>query len=412
MAESAVRNGYSAIALDAFGDRDLRALTESHSLHRDFNSVYSTKALFQASRSLTFDMVAYTSNLENHPKILRQFEAKHQIIGNSPQVTISVRNWPTLFPKLKQAGFSVPDTIFPDDSREINTRRQWLVKPLLSGGGHGIKFAIPGTQYLSRKTKVFRDKYCVPGFMLQEYIPGKSCSASFVANGKECVVLGITEQLIGLRQFGSHGFRYCGNILPLPELCSPVAGNKTLEQVNNLASFLTKAYGLIGVNGVDFILNGDRVYLIEVNPRYSASMELIERAYNFPIFHLHTQAVLNGILPKFNFKGLLKNRRFFGKAIVFAEGDATASDTRNWAAKGIRDIPECDKKIPRGGPICTLLTGRPTYNEILADLTGRAKELKEEIYGKTDRDLDNRTFDQAGYRSFDWKGTARLSGSH
>ncbi len=41
--------------------------------------------------------------------------------------------------------------------------------------------------------------------MLQEYIPGKACSASFVANGQDCVVLGITEQLIGMHPFGSAG---------------------------------------------------------------------------------------------------------------------------------------------------------------------------------------------------------------
>ena len=112
MAESAVRSGYSIIALDAFGDQDLKALAESYSLHHDFNSAYSTKALFKASRSLAFDAVAYTSNLENHPKILRQFGAKHRIIGNSHEVVIAIRHWPTLFAKLKQAGLAVPETIF------------------------------------------------------------------------------------------------------------------------------------------------------------------------------------------------------------------------------------------------------------------------------------------------------------
>ena len=38
--------------------------------------------------------------------------------------------------------------------------------------------------------------------------------------------------------------------------------------------------------------------------------------------------------------------------------------------------------------------------------------LKEEIYGKTDRDLDNRTFHQTGHRDFGWKGPARIPGSH
>jgi predicted ATP-grasp superfamily ATP-dependent carboligase len=226
------------------------------------------------------------------------------------------------------------------------------------------------------------------------------------------VILGITEQLIGLHEFGSRGFRYCGNILPLPELLDSRVSSNVLDQLNSLAAFLTKEYRLTGVNGVDFILKGDRVCLTEINPRYSASMELIERAYDIPIFHLHTQAVLDGTLPEFNLSELLNHRKFFGKVILFAEREAIMPDTQSWAAKGICDIPESDEKIPAGGPICTLLSGRPTYNKTLADLTDRAKELKEEIYGKTDSDLDNRTFDQAGYRNIDWKGTDRLSGSH
>ncbi len=398
MAESAVRSGYPVVALDAFGDQDLRALADTHSLHHDFHSDYSPKALYEASRTLAFDAVAYTSNFENHPQILKQFKTGHRIIGNSPQVAKSVRHWPALFARLKQAGFSVPETIFTVDSREMDNQRQWLMKPFLSGGGHGIEFAGPG-------------KPCAPGFMLQEYIPGKPCSASFVANGRKCFVLGITEQLIGLDQFASREFRYCGNILPLPEVLDPKKGASIFEQVHSLAEFLTQAYGLTGVNGVDFILNEDRVYLTEVNPRYSASMELMEWAYGLPVFNLHTQAVLDGRLPDLNLDTLLKNKESFGKAILFAERDATAPDTQCWQARGIRDIPASGEKLHRGGPICTILSRNSTYNETLADLKKRAGMLKEEIYDKTERCLDYRTFHQAGYRDFDWKGTHRISGS-
>jgi predicted ATP-grasp superfamily ATP-dependent carboligase len=399
MAESAVHSGYATIALDAFGDQDLRILSESYSLQHDFHTTYSPKALCEASRSLAFDAVAYTSNLENHADILARFTDSHRIIGNSPQAVQLVRHWPTLFAKLTQAGFSVPETIFAGDSREIDHRRQWLAKPLLSGGGHGIEFVTP-------------DNYCIPGFMLQEYIPGKPCSASFVSNGHESVLLGITEQLIGLHQFGSQGFRYCGNVLPLPELGEPADGVKILEQANNLAAFLTQEYGLIGVNGMDFILKGDRVYLTEVNPRYSASMELIERAYELPIFHLHMQAILEGRLPEFGFAALSKNRKFFGKAVLFAERNAGVPDTRSWPEQDIRDVPLSGAKLPKGGPICTILTHNPTYNEALARLTDRAGMLKEEIYGKTDCNPDYGAFYQTGDRDFDWKGTRRISGSH
>ncbi len=367
MVASAIRSGYPVLALDAFGDLDLKSLAEAYALHRDFNVRYSPHALCEASRQFSYDAVAYTSNLENYPKIIQRLAGSRQIMGNSPQAVAAVRHWPELFDRLKRAGFPVPETIFAADKRKADSHRRWLIKPVSGGGGHGV---------------IFQRSSEFPGarFMLQEYISGKACSASFVANGQDCIVLGIAEQLIGMHPFGSQGFRYCGNILPLPEITDPGRAEILVAKVRRLAVFLTRAYGLTGVNGIDFILNGDEVYLTEVNPRYSASMELIEHAYELPIFHLHAQAALGGSLPEFQLEAVLKNRTFFGKAILFAERNAVAPDTKGWLDSGARDIPAPGEKLHKGNPICTVLANRPTYDETRAELIQRAALLKEAIY--------------------------------
>ena len=367
MAESAIHSGYRAIALDAFGDQDLRALTEAYSLHRDFGVRYSAKAVLNAGRKLDFDAIAYTSDFENHPGTLAQLAGGRRILGNSPQVIRLARSWPDLFAGLKRAGFSVPETVFPGDNPKLDCRRRWLIKPLLSGGGHGI---------------VSLGKRRMPGrlFMVQEYLPGKPCSVSFIANGRECVVLGIAEQLIGMRQFGSQEFRYCGNLLPCPEVAHSRSRRRILEQARELASFLTREYKLTGVNGIDVILDDGRMSLIEVNPRYSASMELIEQAYGLPIFHLHARAVLEGELPEFELERVVAGGKFFGKAILFAERDTMAPDTRGWQARSLRDIPASGEALPEGGPVCTILAARSTYGEVLAGLISKAGTLREEIY--------------------------------
>ncbi len=377
MAQSAVAGGYPVIALDAFGDRDLREFTESYSLHRDFQAAYSPGALFNASRKLAFDAVAYTSNLENFPEILARFGNSHTIIGNAPQTVISVRNWPDLFDRLGRAGFQVPETIFTAETTPSDPRRRWLLRPLLSGGGHGIRFCNPEADRADG-----RENRCgIPGFMLQEYISGRPCSAAFVADGKKAVVLGIAEQLIGMKQFGADGFRYSGNLLPIPEMSDPDSCRNILGKVRRLAEFLTQEYGLAGVNGIDFILGDDQVYLTEVNPRYSASMELIEIAYGLPVFDLHLRSVLNGWLPEFDLMAELDRGRYFGKGYLYAEKDAAMPDTGAWLGMGIRDVPESGEEIRRGGPVCTILADRPDREETLAELMRRAEELKGEIYG-------------------------------
>ena len=367
MVASAIRSGYPVLALDAFGDRDLKSLAEAYALHRDFNVRYSPHALCEASRQFSYDAVAYTSNLENYPKVIQRLAGSRQIIGNSPQAVAAVRHWPELFDRLKRAGFPVPETIFAADKRKADSHRRWLIKPVSGGGGHGV---------------IFQRSSEFPGarFMLQEYISGKACSASFIANGQDCIVLGIAEQLIGMHPFGSQGFIYCGSILPLPETTDPGRAENLVAKVRRLAVFLTRAYGLTGVNGIDFILNGDEVYLTEVNPRYSASMELIEHAYELPIFHLHAQAALGSSLPEFRLEAVLSNRAFFGKAILFAERNAVAPDTKGWLDSGARDIPAPGEKLYKGNPICTVLANRATYNETRAELIQRAALLKDAIY--------------------------------
>ncbi|HTY61061.1 MAG TPA: ATP-grasp domain-containing protein [Acidobacteriota bacterium] len=367
MAESAVGSGYAIVALDAFGDKDLKRLTEAYSLRRDFDARYSPHALYIASRSLTYDAVAYTSNLENHPGILERIGGGRRIIGNSPQILGSVRDWAGLFTGLKRSGFLVPETIFAGEKREADSHRRWLVKPVASGGGHGIDF---------QKSSKF------PGsrFVRQEFIPGTPCSASFVANGRDCVVLGITRQLTGMHSFGASGFRYCGNILPLPEATKAVRGLHLVGEVRRLVEFLTCEYRLNGVNGVDFVLNGEHIVLTEVNPRYSASMELIEQAYDLPIFHLHAEAALEGRLPDFRLEAVLGNENFFGKAVLFAERNAVAPDTKGWLDSGARDIPERGEILQKGNPICTVLAKGRAFEETLTELIRKSALLKEEIY--------------------------------
>ena len=367
IAESAVRSGYQIAALDAFGDMDSKRLGECYSLKRDFHTSFSAAALYAASRQLAFDAVVYTSNLENHPKVVQSLAGSHPVIGNSAETLARVRHWPTLFTTLAGAGFRVPQMVYDGDGRPVDPARKWLRKPIRGGGGHGITFWRDGAP-------------SGPGFMLQEHISGVACSASFIANGRECVVVGLTEQLIGLPEFGAHDFRYCGNLLPLEAVRTPSAGRAILRQVQRMAALITREFGLVGANGMDFVLSDGEVCLLEINPRYSASMELIERAYGLPIFDLHVRSVLDGELPEFDLTARLAEGSFHAKSILFAERDAVTPDTTRWLESGIRDVPLQGERLAHGAPICTVLAHEATRDACFAALVARAKALKGEIY--------------------------------
>jgi len=369
MAESAVVSGYQVVGLDAFCDLDLQALCECYSLRRDYHSRFSAEALFKASRELSFDAAAYTANLENHPDIVGRMAKNSVLLGNPKKVLKRVRHWPSLFTALNQAGFKTPETLYPGDGRKPDLAKGWLVKPIHGGGGHRMAYWQDGKK-LSR------------GCMLQEYIPGISCSAAFVSNGIEAVIIGITEQLIGLADLGGRDFYYCGNLMPLHTGKGANYDLQILDQVQRIATLLTREFGLVGVNGMDFILTGGLVCLLEVNPRYSASMELIERAYQLPVFDIHVSAISSGALPDFDSASkITAHDRYFGKTILYADKDGQAPDTRAWMERGIRDVPHPGEELLRGKPICTVLADGMTRNECYARLTAEVERLKGELYG-------------------------------
>jgi predicted ATP-grasp superfamily ATP-dependent carboligase len=148
-----------------------------------------------------------------------------------------------------------------------------------------------------------------------------------------------------------------------------------------MAALLSCEFGLVGVNGIDFVLQGDQVYPVEVNPRYSASMELIEQAYGLSMFDLHLRAVLNGELPKFDLAAELSQGDFYGKSILFAESDALAPETQGWFERGIRDVPTPKESLSRGAPICTVLASGATRGDCYRALVARTEMIKREIYG-------------------------------
>lgn len=364
LAASAVQSGYKIVALDAFGDLDLQALCEGYSLQRDFHQMYSAQGLIRASQKLQFEAAVYTASFENFPKLVGTLRKQAILLGNPPEVLKRVRNWPELYEKLEKAQVRVPETLYRLNGRLPDAQRTWLRKPRRGGGGQHIEIWQQG-QPIGR------------GQLLQERLEGTVCSAQFVSNGREAVLLGLTEQLVGRPEFGAQGFMYCGNILPLD---TGSAGTAVVEQASQITNLLTREFGLVGVNGMDFILSKGEIYPIEVNPRFTAAMELVELAYGLPVFDLHVKAVNHQELPDFDLaKASVKEPGFHAKTILYGNKNGHAPDTHGWKRRGLRDVPHPGEALPGGKPICTILASAETRTGCLSNLTKEAEAIKGEI---------------------------------
>jgi predicted ATP-grasp superfamily ATP-dependent carboligase len=327
LAESAARAGAAIVTVDYFGDLDQERLCETHSL-RALGRGYSAAAILETARELDYDAVVYCGGLENHPGVVAELGRDRVLLGNVPETLRRVREPGDVLPLLARRGFAVPETRRAVDPLPASGR--WLSKPARGGGGQGVRRwdgrPIAETQ------------------ILQEHVEGVSASTSFVADGRRSVLLAWTAQL-----HSPGGFRYAGNVMPLD---GPAA---TREEVGAIADALTREYGLRGLNGVDFILRGDRPVVLEVNPRYCASMELVERASVASVFGLHV-AACQGQLPA----RVAEPSGVWGKAIVYATRTVATPDTTAWLAEGVRDVPHPGDVIRAGHPICTVLASAPT----------------------------------------------------
>jgi predicted ATP-grasp superfamily ATP-dependent carboligase len=204
-------------------------------------------------------------------------------------------------------------------------------------------------------------------------VDGRAASVAFVADGKQSRVFGITEQLLGRSALGGAGFAWCGNLLPLR---LPAADAASVQaQIDHMVTSLTRRFGLVGVNGLDVVIGRDpegvaRPYLIEVNPRFSGSMELAERAFGVNVFSLHVEG-LAGRLPRASVTDSA-TEGCVGKGIVYARRPVVVPDTDEWLDRGVRDVPSRGQHIAAGHPVCTVLARGRDRQACLAGLFSAA----------------------------------------
>ena len=354
-AESAARAGYDVTAIDAFGDLDQHPSVQALSLSRDFGVRFTEPAAARAAHTVECEAVMYVSSFENHARAVGSLAARRELLGNPPSVLRRARDPLIVTDALRRRGLRTPSVrVTPA------VRGRWLRKPRSSGGGRGVRLARHGDR--------------VPGrTYLQEFVEGTPGSIVFLASRGQAVPLGLSRQIVGDRAFGGSGFQYCGSILaPAGDVQfarDPVLFRAACE----LAGAVADEFGLVGVNGVDFIACDGVPFAIEINPRWSASVELVELAYGLSVFAAHVAACRHGRLPAFDLRSARRLGQAVGKAIVFAQRDITVGDTREWlGSPPVRDVPRAGEHIADGKPICTVFaTGRDAA-ECYTALTRRA----------------------------------------
>jgi uncharacterized protein len=356
-AHSVLRAGLKPYAIDQFADRDLSAICPAVKIRRYPYDLLP--ALGDAPQSPWM----YTGGLENYPRLVDRMAEFRPLWGNSGNVLRRVRDPSFLAEAVREAGLEVPASVpeLGDDSRAPG--KKWLVKPLRSSGGHQIKTAASSPQPRHA------------GIYYQEFIGGQAHGAVYLATSNGCDLLGVSRQIQIPGTFG-----YQGSIV------APDAWQQRVPDLMRLGTTLKDRFGLRGLFNVDFIRNEVGDWPLEVNPRYSASVELLERATGVSFLALHA-AVFN---PSLNVShhaiAIPAPSRALGKAVVYSPqgGTITAAMDRLLAAwndgltwPGIADVPYVGESILAGQPICTLFAEGETVAEVERELQERSQRVLE-----------------------------------
>lgn len=349
------------VAVDLFGDRDLRALAEWHppadaARRPTLRGCVSTAARVVAAGGI--DAVVPAGGMEHHAAPLARAVGPVPVLASDPRAVAAVRDPGRLFAAARAAGLPYPRTWLPPD-RVPADAGPCLLKPRRGGGGRGIRPWRPGRP--------------VPrGAVVQARAGGVPVGAAAAGDGRGARLLGVALGLAG-PALGAPPFAYAGSLVgPVLGGATAAVGRAAEAAVDRLAA----AFALSGLFGVDFLLDGARLLLVEVNPRYTASMELIEAATGDPLLDLHLDGV-GGRLPDAPplWRRLLEGP-VVGKGVVYASRPARAPDTSPWLAAGWRDVPPSGAALPAGDPVCSVFAAGRDVEATLAALGREAAAVR------------------------------------
>jgi predicted ATP-grasp superfamily ATP-dependent carboligase len=361
IAESAHRGGYRVTALDRFCDQDTQAVAECWPVTQGFADL-NLDIFTEEIASIIPDYpcgVVYGAGLEEAIPLLKRLSHCCHLLGNDPSVLELLRRPRCFFSLLDRLEIPYPEVSFI--APYAATQRSWLIKRAGSCGGQGVAY--------------FSAEYAAtdPACYYQKYVPGQVMSVLFIADG-------LRHRTIGYNQLG-----IAGSNTPAPFLYSGAIGQVSpriavREQIEPIVDQLVCDLGLRGINSLDFIHNEAGNFVIDLNPRPTATLELYEHLMSDGWIKQHILACKN----KLPLVPILGSEVMHGHQIVYANQTHEMPGKMIWPA-WVKDRPRDGSTVTQGQPICSLYAEGSCATEVEAVLRRRRGEIMQMLVAKSDQ---------------------------
>ena len=264
--------------------------------------------------------------------------------------------------------FLTPRTYCVSDIDEINEiikshpNNQFILKPIQGSGGYGVQLA---DNHLNLE---FNDSK----FIMQEHVNGINLSSSVLASKTESKTI-INSRLLTENDFKhNNSFIYVGNIVPLTEK-SIMSDVENITEINSemkeTSQRLSKKFNLIGSNGVDYILNENGLYVIEINPRIQGTFECVEKSLGVNMLEAHIKACHGEIID------IGKPQYYSYKKIIYSPA---RNRYENMNLDNIYDIPHFGSITEKSEPLLTIIDEDKDFKKLYKKV-----ELTSEIVNST-----------------------------
>lgn len=392
---SAVYSGFDVYGVDLFSDWDVGQMAVEWPENRVFGEQVSRKELALGGIDVgSFDGTIVSGGFENQLTLVREIEQRGCLLGPRARDLAGLQDSVELMSNLHRRGIQTPAskrTLAGNDNPE-----NWIFKIDGACGGHGIRLANAEDKHAPSLSD---------SSYFQARIEGESVSALFVSmspgdeadSSRITRLLGVTRQMVGEQGCGAAPFCYCGSIGPLR------FSNAYRAEIEFVGKYIADDYRMAGVWGVDFIVNHQGVWPIDINPRIPASAELFESSLQVAewgvrgIVELHVgacQATATGhrLAPAAELSILHPRGLVEGKAILFnrLETPLTISESVFWQFRKmydpkffrdrrlrftLADIPRAGVVVPPGAPVLTIRIRSHNEREATVDLESRARAI-------------------------------------
>jgi carbamoyl-phosphate synthase large subunit len=158
-----------------------------------------------------------------------------------------------------------------------------LVRPSYVLGGQGMKIVI-NKQELESHVVDLLNKIPNNKLLLDHYLDGAiEAEADAICDGKNVYIIGIMEHIepCGIHSGDSNA------TLPVFNL-----GEFVVQQIKDHTQKIAKALNTVGLINIQFAVKGDKVFIIEANPRASRTVPFISKAYKEPYVNYATKVML------------------------------------------------------------------------------------------------------------------------